>query len=293
MTPSRCGLTLGVMLLASPGPAGSWPAWSPGSLVSVDVFVEGRQAPLYAAPDGCGRWYFEARDGARYSIRLSNRTTQRLATALVVDGLNVISGERAQTARAGDPGRLYVLEPGGTAEVRGWRTSLREVRRFVFVDEQASYAARAGKANARMGWIEMAVYRERYPLWPRVSSLPTREPEAAGGPQGARKDGAAERDRAEAGPADAARQSPPAAAAPPSLAARPDYPGTGWGQRSEDRAELVAFDPQPLPAEQVTLRYEYREALVALGIDPGRWPARDRLWQRERGEDGFAAPPPR
>jgi hypothetical protein len=54
---------------------------------------------------------------------------------------------------------------------------------------------------------------------------------------------------------------------------------------------LVSFDPEPDPAERVTLRYEYRSALLALGILP-RWPDRpDRLSQRERGELGFAPPP--
>jgi hypothetical protein len=292
MTLSRFGLPLAGVLLAVPGPAWSWPAWSPGVLVSVDVRVEGRQAPLYAAPDGSGRWYLEAREGARYSILLSNRGPQRLAVALAVDGLNVISGERgAAEPPAGDPGRLYVLAPGEMTEVRGWRTSLQEVQRFVFVDEQASYAARAGKANARMGWIEIAVYRERYPSWPYPSPSRRDTDGASAGTRGAPQEG--ERDRAEEGRTDSVRESPPPAAAPSGGVAARAYPGTGWGPRVEDRAELVSFDPQPLPAERLTLRYEYREALLALGIDPGRWPRADRLRQRERGEDGFAMPPPR
>jgi hypothetical protein len=40
----------------------------------------------------------------------------------------------------------------------------------------------------------------------------------------------------------------------------------------------------------VTLRYEYRRALQALGILP-ETPHRDRLAERERGEWGFAQPP--
>src|SRR6185436_13511091 len=207
--------------------------------------VEGRQAPLYAAPDGSGRWYLEAREGARYSILLSNRGPQRLAVALAVDGLNVISGERgAAEPPAGDPGRLYVLAPGETTEVRGWRTSLQEVQRFIFVDEQASYAARAGKANARMGWIEIAVYRERYPSWPHASPSRRDTDGASAGARGVPQEG--ERERAEEGRTDSVRESPPPAAAPSGSAAARAYPGTGWGPRVEDEAELVSFDPQPL-----------------------------------------------
>jgi hypothetical protein len=54
---------------------------------------------------------------------------------------------------------------------------------------------------------------------------------------------------------------------------------------------LVSFDPEDSAAERVTLRYEYRPALLALGVLPAARPHGDRLWERERGESGFAAPP--
>jgi hypothetical protein len=56
---------------------------------------------------------------------------------------------------------------------------------------------------------------------------------------------------------------------------------------------VVEFDPEPQATERVTLRYEYRQALLALGIDldRGRHAQPDRLWERERGEGGFAKPP--
>jgi hypothetical protein len=54
---------------------------------------------------------------------------------------------------------------------------------------------------------------------------------------------------------------------------------------------VVSFNPEPTPAERVTLRYEYASALRALGILPRQWWARDRLRERERGEAGFAKPP--
>jgi hypothetical protein len=273
------------------------PYWeSPGSLVSVSVEVDGRSVPLYPAPDGSGRFYLEAREGARYAVQIGNRTSERLGVVLTVDGLNAISGDRDRSgAWAGSrpAGRMYVLYPWDSASIKGWRTTLDDVRRFTFVDERASYAARSGKANSRMGWIELAVYRER----PRPYVYRTDPYEGSGARDEARERASdAEADRAgEADRADrpSARAEAPAMKAPPAPTPGPEggYPGTGWGAREDDRAVLVDFEPQASPAERITLRYEYASALRALGILPAPWWARDRLREREAGENGFAKPP--
>lgn len=291
MRPALIALALGAVLPALPAGAHT-PYWeSPGSLVSVSVEVGGRPVPLYPAPDGSGRYYLEAREGARYAVEIGNRTHERLGVVLTVDGLNAISGDR-DGRRA--PGRMYILDPWGSASVKGWRTSLAAVRRFTFVDERSSYAARAGKANSKMGWIEVAVYRER----PRPYVYRTDPYEGVGGRssegyEGGRdaaeaREKAAEADRAER---PSARADAPAMKVPPTAAPESGYPGTGWGPREDDRAMLVDFDPQPSPAERITLRYEYGSALRALGILPAPWWARDRLRERESGDSGFAKPP--
>ncbi|MGE5125263.1 MAG: hypothetical protein ACM3PV_03155 [Betaproteobacteria bacterium] len=245
---------------------------TPGSLVALSVTVEGAPAWLLPARDGTRRFYLEARRGCRYALTLENRSGERVAAVLTVDGLNVISGER-DTGR----GRMYVLDPWQRTTVQGWRTSLEEVRRFRFVDEQASYAARSGKANRKMGWIELAVYRERRPI---VQSLPEAPP--SGEPRDASAPAAGRADR------DAGR---PAEKAAPGPAPAQAYPGTGWGERARDRAFLVQFDPECEPCERATLRYEYRPALVALGVLPPMPAWRDRLHERDRAEPGFAPPP--
>jgi hypothetical protein len=273
------------LLAAVPAAAQHEPSWgSPGSLVGVSVEVEGTAVPLYPAPDGSGRLYLEAREGARYAVELANRTDERLGVVLTVDGLNVISGElQGPPSRDGAraPGRMYVLYPWGSVSVKGWRTSLDDIRRFTFVDERASYAARSGKANARMGWIEVAVYRER----PRPHTLRT-DPYEDGRDRNEGAEGAADAQRS------APRAEAPAMKSPPSAAGESgSYPGTGWGAREGDRAMLVDFQPQASPADRLTLRYEYAPALRALGIFPAPWWARDRLRERESGEAGFARPP--
>lgn len=283
------------------------PYWeSPGSLVSVSVEVEGRSVPLYPAPDGSGRYYLEAREGWRYAINIANRTHERLGVVLTVDGLNAISGDRDRAGAwpgSGPLGRMYVLYPWDSASIKGWRTSLEDIRRFTFVDERASYAARSGKANSRMGWIEVAVYRERpRPYVYRPDPVYRTDPYEGG----ARDDTRERPADADAGRADesvhAENEDRPSASAraegpalkrqgPPATVPPGGYPGTGWGAREDDRAMLVDFEPQAAPAERVTLRYEYASALRALGILPAPWWTRDRLREREAGETGFARPP--
>jgi hypothetical protein len=263
---------------------------TPGSLVSLSVELDGRSMPLFPAPDGSGRYYVEARRGARYTVRLDNRTAERLGVALTVDGLNVISGQKETGS---GPGRMYVLDPWDTTVVQGWRTSLDAVQRFTFVDEQRSYATRSGKANAKMGWIEVAVYRERHPYVERRREVSPPTPYGY--------DDRADKSASESGKDEAPRASGPPAAASPAprdgeiqadgSGQRRAYPGTGWGPREDDPAVVVRFDPQPYAAERLTVRYEYASGLRALGILPESWPPRDRLWEREHAREGFAQPP--
>jgi hypothetical protein len=279
-------------LLGCAGPAaGDTFSSTPGSLVGVSVSVSGSSSTLYPARDGSGRYYFEARPDCSYEIRVDNRSGGRLGVALTVDGLNAISGVAA--ARAGEPGRMYILGPWETTTVRGWRSSLEDVRRFTFVDERASYAARTGQANPKLGWIEVSVFRERRPIVMRRpeklteprpccngfdDSVAPSAPPASAAPYSESR----ERDANKDAPGESG------AVAQPKAEARRSYPGTGWGTRESDRAVVVAFDPEPVPAERVALRYQYRSELARLGVLPRPWEDRDRLRERD---GGFAQPP--
>jgi hypothetical protein len=280
MKSQRLGPALLAVLLAAPAAAHD-SSTSVGARVSVAIEVEGRTTPLWAAVDGSARRYLEAQEGKRYAITLSNRGGERVGVVVRVDGLNVVSGERD----AGRRGRMYVLDPWQTSRVQGWRTSLSEVRQFTFVDERSSYAARSGKANPKLGWIEVFVYRERRARW--------EEPAPVLQDSRSKQEDSRETNEAAAGESRARAQSAPAAPAEADTmsGAGRSYPGTGWGRRTEDRVVLVDFDPEERACEELALRYEYRPALVALGVLPRPAPPSDRLRERERAEWGFAQPP--
>jgi len=274
--------------------------WADGRLVDVQIKVDGEAAPLYVTPRFDSRHYFEAFAGRNYAVVLRNTSARRIGVLLTVDGLNVVNGEITRLS-AGEP--MYVLDPWETATIRGWRTSMSEVRRFVFVDEKRSYAERTGQANSDMGWIRVLAFREQNSVgileWGRqkseVRDVPWRETvgDRAERPQ-ATPEAAAPRANAKEAPAptlqrmDEVGESKSMAGLESSKDAGGSFPGTGWGDRRTDRVHYVDFRPERNATDQLVFRYEYARGLIALGI----YPERDRLRERDRGGMvGFAKPP--
>jgi len=238
-----------------------------GQLVDVRVLVDGMPAPLFLRPGTWDRDYFQAFRGKNYSLQVTNNSGERVAVLISVDGLNVVSG---QASNLSNHEGMYVLNPWSTATISGWRISLNEVRRFVFVDEEHSYASRTDQANGDMGWIRVLSFREQ------PQRITWRDEDRPGYP----KDRAGARSQApspSAGElrADGTRENNDSA------------PGTGWGDSRYDPVTRTEFAAVATPTDQIVLRYEYADGLRALGIN-FRQP---RVWERERGQLGFAAPP--
>lgn len=261
--------------------------WADGRLVDVQVRVEGGAAPLYFAPDGTDRKYVQAFAGRNYSLVVRNNSNERVAVLIAVDGLNVVSGDRS---RLSSNEQMYVLSPFETATIRGWRTSLDEVRKFVFVDEERSYAERTGQANGDMGWIRVLSFREQRAWWntnPRVrrdtrykeEDLRSQAPEAM--------DRMGEGSAPQAAPAPTRGEAGPMAKGVAPQMSNESVPGTGWGERSRDQVGTTEFRAERNATDHLIVRYEYASGLRALGIEVRR----NRVHERDRGEMGFAQPP--
>ena len=271
--------------------------WADGQLVDVQLRVDGEASPLYVGPGHDARRYFQAFAGRNYSIVLRNNTGRRVAVLLAVDGLNAVNGEMTRLRPTED---MYVLGAYEQATISGWRTSLNEVRRFVFVDERRSYAERTNQANSDMGWIRVLSFREQLPWWQirgngvrgreqnfrdddQRSSVPVPTDEAPRAQFEGSKDGA---------PAPTTKSMAPEAQdnlARGEQQGGGSFPGTGWGERKQDHVQRTQFTPDPLAVDRLIFRYEYASGLQALGIFPTRR-FRDRLNERD-GEIGFAKPP--
>ncbi len=269
-----------------------------GRLVDVQVLVGNNATPLYFASGRHDRRYFQALRGRNYALAVTNNSGRRIGVLIAVDGLNVVNGERSSLG-AGEA--MYVLDPWERTVIRGWRSSLDDVRKFVFVDEERSYAERTGQSNGDMGWIRVLAFNERarygYDSPGRINDRErVREQDGEVRPYGSRDDRGDEpraEGRAEGHEGDVVgpRTSPSAPnsadrMAPPSAQS---VPGTGWGDKKWDPVRRVWFVPQSHAVDHLAFRYEYASGLRALGIRPRG--SRDRIWEREHGELGFAQPP--
>ncbi|MDQ3205426.1 MAG: hypothetical protein M3Q40_02720 [Pseudomonadota bacterium] len=231
--------------------------------IDVEVLDREHARPLPQTLHPTGRWIV-GEPGHRYSVRLTNTSGERLLVVLSIDGVNAITGETASPDQAG-----YVLGPGQSSEVAGWRKSSDEVAQFVFTSLADSYAARTGRPD-NVGVIGIAVYPGTRPQPPPAIASPP-PPSIA--------------DRASEPSSDthrSAHRHGTSAAPSAESASAPQRLGTGHGAREWSPVSHTVFDRATRSPTQVTLiRYDARARLVALGVLPSR--------HRHRQPDAFPA----
>ena len=103
-----------------------------------------------------GRRLVVGKNGQRYSLMVKNKAKSRLEMVLSVDGLDVMDGKPGSTKKRG-----YIVEPGKTLEVKGWRTSQATVASFRFSSVGGSYANLKNGDTRNVGVIGLAVYTEK------------------------------------------------------------------------------------------------------------------------------------
>jgi hypothetical protein len=252
---------------------------------SVDLVDEaGRLLPTFQHR---GRTYVLGTRGGRYLVRVRNESGRRVEVVVSVDGRDVIDGRPASWEKRG-----YLVDPWGEVAIDGYRLGAESVAAFRFSTVPRSYAALTGDARD-VGVIGAAVFLEQQA---RQVPLPRPAPWYEGEAQEDRSrpaPGSAKGSRADAAPA-------PSAASEATRDARRPGLGTEFGERHESHVQQVAFErANARPDAVLTVRYDDRPGLLALGIDLDgrRWARRDEAWRREtaepfRGSPGYAEPPP-
>jgi hypothetical protein len=203
----------------------------------VDLLVDGRPLSEY---ESRGRTFVEAIRGEEYEIRLRNRTSDTVAVALSVDGLNSIDASRTSPWNASK----WVIEPYRTITIRGWQMDSDYARRFYFTNERDSYAAKLG-VRTDLGVISAVFYRERRRVVP-ITPPPCRMPCPV------------DRDEAQSSANSRMSAEAPTAGATKSSRSK-DEAATGIGRSVRHDVEYVDMELESRPAAEVTICYDYGE----------------------------------
>lgn len=247
-----------------------------GPLSDIEIIDRdtGQRLPIYQHQ---GRRYVAGTPGGRYAVAVRNRSGGRVLAVVAVDGVNAVSGETAAWHQTG-----YVLDPGQRYEVRGWRKSQARIAAFEFTALSDSYAARTGRPND-VGVIGVALFREAVRPEAQTLAPSTRSESRRGGSNEQSADAAP----ASAPPAPAASGAPGAASASEKArdaadlasaesAAEATAPrrlqerlGTGHGRSETSQVAYTDFvRARPQPDQVITIHYDSRANLIALGVIP-------------------------
>ncbi len=243
---------------------------------SVEVLIDGMPTAEYAAR---GRRYIEALENAEYELRIHNPSASRVAVALSVDGLNTIDARHTSAWDA----HKWVIEPYGTIHVRGWQMSSENARRFYFTTERDSYAAKLGQA-ANLGVISAVFFRERAPY--RILPVTPGEPRTRNENEDRIRVPESNSPTESMGQGQPSRDSAKTRSLPSYPAPDDESAATGIGRSVRNGVQWIKMDLEQRPVGEVTIRYEYRAALVRLGIIPRDYPRPSVLDRRERAQ-GF------
>ena len=232
-----------------------------GQLVDLEV-VDRTDARVLQVYQKDGQYWVVGTPGHEYLLRIRNNGGGRVLAVASVDGVNVVSGETATPTQSG-----YVVDTRGSVEIGGWRTSLARTASFYFTEIEDAYATRTGRPD-NLGVIGVAVFRERAI---RVSDATRLRKDGAMREDRPAQTAAPAAERAEANAqgkasasSDARQESAGRLAAAPAPAV-----GTGYGRGEDAPAQRVRFERDSAdPAEVVTMRYDRRENLIAMGVLP-------------------------
>lgn len=269
------GLALALLLsYAAPRSAHASDRWRPYSLQVVDEY--GASLPTYALGP---RTFVLGAQGQRYLLRITNESSRRVEVVVSVDGRDVLDGQPADWSKRG-----YLVAPYDSVTIDGFRLSDSSVAAFRFSSVAASYAAQMGDARD-VGAIGVAVFSERAPYAVRHHSL------IAPSPKGSRPELLGD---------DVGGAAPQVPGALRSEAQRRPGLGTEFGEEHESHVYRVEFArASTAPATVLSVRYNDRSGLLALGIDVDRthWSRGRDTWLRETAEPfrrnaPYAQPPP-
>src|ERR1700687_1187874 len=241
-----------------------------------------------------GRAYVLGTLGQRYLVRVTNRSGQRVEVVTSVDGRDVLDGRPAAWSKRG-----YIVDAYSGLIIDGFRLNEEEVAAFRFSSVPRSYAAQTGSTRD-VGVIGVAVFPERQYFRPP----PVRRDPGVPVPQGdgdfSDPSGGVEGGVVGGPPPSAEAPQPGGSIAKKSMPAERRGLGTEFAEEHSSHVQIVQFErATSTPASLLSVRYDDRAGLLALGIDVrgGSGYGAGDGWLRETAEPfrrnaSFAQPPP-
>lgn len=127
-----------------------------GGLVEWGVKGRGGFLPTYKESYGSGRRLIAGEADGTYTIVVRNRSKSTLEIVASVDGLDVFDGKSASFAK-----HDYLVNPGTTLEIDGFRTSYSTVAAFKFSSVANSYANLRHGDTRNVGVLGIAVFTQK------------------------------------------------------------------------------------------------------------------------------------
>lgn len=120
--------------------------------ITLEILVNGSPITEYTKD---GNRYIEGRKESNYTLRVKNHSWEKVLIVPSVDGISVMDGKIAGSQSSG-----YVLSPGQSYDIEGWRTDLNNVRKFEFVKHSKSYAEKT-EQGGNLGVIGLLCFKEK------------------------------------------------------------------------------------------------------------------------------------
>lgn len=120
---------------------------------------------------GQNNYQLAGKEGERYVLVYTNRSSTPYEIITTVDGLDVLSGQPGSRSRNG-----YLLQAGAVLRIEGFRKSAEEVAAFRFSGKDKAYAANSLTGDVRnIGVIGSVLYEVR-PVTPRQPAASSANP---------------------------------------------------------------------------------------------------------------------
>jgi len=103
-----------------------------------------------------GKRFISGKKNRRYSIVIKNICHSKVEAVVSVDGLDVMSGQQASLKNHG-----YIISPGETLEIKGFRTSEKAVAAFKFSSVDNSYTNERHGSTRNVGVIGLAIFSQK------------------------------------------------------------------------------------------------------------------------------------